>query len=415
MGGKAGAGVLSLAYLIIAARALGPSDYGVLVLVHGYVIAVCGIISFPVAQAIVRYGAQAQQDGAPRRLAMLLRFGGRVELIGGIAAVAAAALLAPLVGPRLGWSAAAMTLALPYSLAALGSVRSTPAGYLQLLGRFDLLGLHTLVAPGVRLIGAGVAAIMGWGLEAFLLIWLAAALSEFAALWIMGLWFAHSHIGDDLRQSEAGNIVTDNPGIWRFLIASNADVTLSELAGRLAPLIVGWIMGPAAAGMFAIAQRATVLIAQPAQILGYTSYAELARLVAAGHGGAPLRHALGRVVGIALLACVPVIAIVALFPTPIVKLIAGPAYAAAAGLMVMLVIARAIALVGPPCSAALSAMGRPGWSMSANLFASLIFLPVLPPLLHSFGLAGAGIQALGQAIIASVLLMTLAWRRSMAH
>lgn len=415
LGGKAGAGLISLVYLVIAARALGPRDYGILVLVHGYVTAVCGIVEFPAWQAIVRYGAEATKDDAPHRLARLLRFGSAVELAGGVAAIVAAMILAPFVGPHLGWPPETVAFAIPYSFAVLGSVRSAPAGYLQLIDRFDLIGLHNMVQPIVRLCGASITLLMGWGLKAFLAAWLAAALAEFAVLWIMALWCANRRLGPILRRPEPGIVRDDNPGIWRFMVASNADVTLSELAGRIAPLIVGWVLGPAMAGLFAVAQRATVIIAQPAQILGNTAYAELARMVAAGEGGAPLRRTLVRVIGIALAAAAPVTLIVALFPTPIVTLLAGSAFKAAGSVMVVLVVARMIAVIGPPCSSALSAMGYPALSMSVNLFASLIFLPILPWLLHSAGLMGAGIQAVGQAILAAALLAGLVWRQSLSH
>ncbi|HKT77642.1 MAG TPA: lipopolysaccharide biosynthesis protein [Sphingobium sp.] len=415
LGGKAGAGLISLVYLIIAARALGPRDYGLLVLVHGYVTAVVGIVEFPAWQAIVRYGAEASAEDAPHRLARLLRFGALVELAGGAAAIVAAMALAPLVGPHLGWPPETVAFAIPYSFAVLGSVRSAPAGYLQLIDRFDLIGLHNMVQPLVRVAGAGLAWALGWGLKGFLVAWLVAALAEFAVLWTMGLICAHNRLGTVLRHPERGSAVKDNPGIWRFLVASNADVTLSELAGRIAPLIVGWVLGPAMAGLFAVAQRATVIIAQPAQILGNTAYAQLARMVAAGKGGAPLRRTLVRVIGIALAAAAPVVIIAALFPTPIVTLLAGPAFRAAGTVMVVLIAARMIAVIGPPCSSALSAMGFPALSMSANLFASLVFLPVLPLLLHQWGLMGAGVQAVGQALLASLLLAGLVWRRSLAH
>jgi O-antigen/teichoic acid export membrane protein len=284
-----------------------------------------------------------------------------------------------------------------------------------LIDRFDLIGLHNLVQPIIRLVGASMALFMGWGIRGFLIAWLCAAIAEFAVLWGMGVWCAHRQLGRILRQPRQGSATSDNPGIWRFLVASNADVTLSELAGRIAPLIVGWVLGPATAGLFAIAQRATVIIAQPAQILGNTAYAELARMVAAGEGGSPLRKTLLRVIGIALAAAGPVVIIAALFPTPIITLLGGSAFKAAGGIMVVLIAARMIAVIGPPCSSALSAMGYPALSMSANLFASLIFLPVLPWLLNQAGLMGAGLQAVGQATLSSALLAALVWRRSQLH
>ena len=415
LGGKAGAGLISLAYLVIAARMLGPHDYGILVLVHGYIAAVCGIVEFPAWQAIVRYGAEADQQDSRHRLVRLLRFGSMVELIAGGFAIITTMALASFVGPHLGWPPETVAFVIPYSFAVLGSVRSAPAGYLQLINRFDLLGLHNLVQPIVRLVGSAMALLLGWGIKGFLAVWLVAALAEFFSLWAMGIWCAYRRLGGALLRPEEGSVTEDNPGLWRFLVASNADVTLSELTGRIVPLMVGWILGPAMAGLFAVAQRATVIIAQPAQILGNTAYAELARLVAAGGGGRPLRGALIKVIGIALTATLPVVLIVALFPTAIVTLLAGSAFKAAGSIMVILVVARMIALIGPPCSSALSAMGRPGWSMSANLFAGLIFLPALPWLLQHWGLIGAGVQAIGQALVASALLAGMVWRRSLAH
>lgn len=415
LGGKAGAGIMSLGYLAIAARLLGPRDFGVLVLVHGYVTAVCGLVEFPAWQAILRYGAQAQGEDAPHRLARLLRFSATIELTGGVLAIIAAALLAPLVGPRLGWSPTALALAVPYSFAVLGSIRSTPAGYLQLIGRFDLIGAHNLVMPAVRLAGALLVWSSGGGLKAFLIVWMAAAIAEFASLWLIGLWHAWRQLGPSLRRPTPGSAVADNPGIWRFLVASNADVTLSGLAGRIAPLVIGWIMGPAAAGFFAVASRATVLIAQPAQILGNTAYAEFARLIANGEGGRCLRRALLRLLTIAFAAVIPLLVLVVLYHSAIVRLLAGAAFSGAGGLMMMLLISRALAMAGPPSSAALSALGKPGWSMSANLAASLIFLPALIPLLQIYGLKGAAFQAMGQALFASGLLLALTWRRSARH
>lgn len=415
LGGKAGAGLISLAYLSLATRFLGPAEYGVLVLVHAYVTTVCGIVEFPAWQAIVRYGAEAQRDGQTHRLSRLLWFATKLELSGGALAVISAMALVPIVGPHLGWPPKAMAFAPYYAFAVLGSVRSVPMGYLRLIGRFDLLGLHNLVQPVIRLGGTIIVMACGWGVKSFLVAWLLSSLFEFGVLWAMGIWFALRDLGPTLLRHEAGETVAENEGIWRFLVATNADLTFSDLAGRAAPLIVGWTLGPAMAGMLAVAQRATVIIAQPAQVLGNTVYSELAHIVAAGQGGRLLRRTLVKVIAISLLAALPVVAIVLLIPEQISRLLAGSAYDAVAPVMAVLVIARAIALIGPPCSSALTALGAPMRSMSANLFSSLIFLPPLPFLLDTFGLMGAGYQAMGQAILGSGLLAVLVWRRSLHH
>ena len=216
LGGKAGAGLISLAYLAIATRTLGPADYGVLVLVHAYAMTVGGLIEFPGWHAIVRYGSQAEAAGDRPRLARLIAFAGVVETLGGVAAVVVAALLAPILGPRLGWSPTAVSFALPYSFAVLASIRSTPAGWLQLRGRFDLLAAHSLVAPTIRLLGAIVAMLSHAGLKGFLATWLTAALAEWAIMWLLGLYVARGRLS---RRDFAGGlkgVVHENPGVWRF-------------------------------------------------------------------------------------------------------------------------------------------------------------------------------------------------------
>lgn len=412
IGGKAGAALISVAYMLIAVRVLGPRDYGVLILVHTFALTVGTIVEFPGWHAVVRYGAQAGQAGDEGRLLRLLRFAGLIEGAGGFCSVLAAALLAPVLGPRLGWSQTALDFALPYSLAVLATIRATPAGYLQLVGRFDLLGLHNLVSPLVRLAGAGAIAGFGGGLHAFLVVWLAAALAEWVSMWGLGLWALRRTRPDARLIGSARGVVRENAGIRRFMLAANADLTFGDLAPRLAPLAVGWVMGPVAAGLYSVAQRATVIISHPVQLLGQAAYAELARMVAGGGSGAQIRAALLRMIGVAAAIAVPAMLVIAIAADPLAVLIGGPAFRAAGTIMLWLAAARAILLIGPPATAALAALGRPGLSVAANLLCSLGLLPLLPPLMTAWGLRGAGLHAVLQAAAASALLAWFVWRRS---
>lgn len=412
LGGKAAAGLIGLGTMAIAARTLGPRDFGVLVLIHTFAMTVGGIIEFPGWHAIVRYGAEARAAGDTHRLARLLRFAGGVEIVGGVASIVVAAVVGHLFGASLGWSPVAVAFAVPYSFAVLASIRATPAGYLQLMGRFDLLGIHSIVSPAVRLGGAALVAAHGGGLHAFLVVWLAAALAEWAAMWLLGAWVARAALAGTPLLGPIDGVHAENPGLWRFMLAANADVTFSELSARIAPLILGAVLGPAAAGLFNIAQRATTVISQPAQILGQAAYAELARLVASGERGEALRAAVAKCVTVAVVASLPVIALIAGFGGEIATILGGPAFAGAAGVMLWLGIARVVLLVGPPSSAALTALGRPGLSVLANVVASLGTLPLLPLLLAVAGLTGAGWHALAQAVAAAALLAWFTVRES---
>jgi O-antigen/teichoic acid export membrane protein len=410
--GKAGAGLISLLYMLVAVRALGPKDYGVLILVHTFAITVGGIIEFPGWHAVVRYGAAALAEAERGRLVRLLRLATLVEAAGGACALATAAVLGPLLGPRLGWSPTAQQFALPYALAVLATIRATPAGYLQLMRRFDLLGLHVMISPMVRLCGGLIVARTHGGIHGFLVVWLVAALAEWSAMWVLGALVARRNLAGTPLVGPVRGVAAENPGLWRFMIGANADQTLSDLAPRLAPLVIGWALGPAAAGLFAVAQRATVVISQPAQLLGQAAYPEFARLVAAGGRGTPLRRALARCVVLALAASLPALGAVALAARPIARLIGGPAFLGAAAVMLPLALSRVLLVAAPPASSALVALGRPGLSVTANLIAAVGLLPLLPLLLGRYGLMGAGAHAVLQACLALLLLGLFVLRQS---
>ena len=403
LSGKAGAGVISLVYIALAAHALGPTDYGILILVHTYVLTVGGVIEFPGWHAVVRYGAQALLAGDEQRLARLLKFAAALELACGVVAVVIAALLAPWIGAKLGWSQRAIELSLPYSLAVLATVRATAAGYLQVTGRFGLLGAHSLVPPIVRLIGAVVAWAGHWGLVGFLWAWLAAAVLEWAVMWIMAFATMPRSLRKLTVTTDLRGVRAENPGIVRFMLGANADVTFAELAARVTPLAIGWLGGPAAAGLFAIAQRATTVIAQPAQSLGQAAYAELAKLAAKGQTGLVI-STIARTSGVTMAVAIPVCLLFGLFGDTFAKLMGGDGFAAAGGLMLWLAIARTILLCAPPLSAALTALGRPSLSAVMNLTGSLGLIAMLPIALSAWGQAAIGPCVVAQAVLTMALL-----------
>lgn len=403
LGGKAGAGLLSLAYLVIVARTLGASDYGVLVLIHAYVTLIGGVVAFSGTYGFVRFGTIAIEEGDHDRLLALGRLLTMVEAGFGVGAILLSALLAPVVAPHMEWPPAATHFATVYSLAILANVRSTPLAMLQIAARFDLIAIHHIVSPLVRLVGSIIVWAAGGGLTGFLVVWLAAAIAEWATMWALGLWVLrrmklHAPLGGPVR-----GVLRGNPGLARFLVTTNADVTLRELAPRLIPLAIGWILTPAATGVFSLAQRASVILEQPATLLGQASYSVLARLAAEGNLR-QLNSTVWRSAGFAVLLSVPVVVLLAFFSTPLLHLLGGKSFNGGAGVILLLAIARAFAIAAPPMSSALIAIGRPNRSIYVNLASNLLLLPFLPLLLLAFGLVGAGWHAVVQAAFSTLAL-----------
>jgi len=163
------------------------------------------------------------------------------------------------------------------------------------------------------------------------------------------------------------------------------------------------VLGPAAAGILALVERAGSVLQQPAVLLGQASYAVLARLVAAGDI-ATLRRTVWRGAAAALAGGIPVVILYAIWGESFLRLIGGRSFSGGELLLVLIATARTLMLVTPPLSAALTVMGRPSRSILVNLVINFALFPLLPLLLLLAGVNGAGCYALIQAIVAALWL-----------
>jgi O-antigen/teichoic acid export membrane protein len=393
LGGKAVAGLISLIYLVIVTRTLGPHDYGVLVLVNGYVVAVGGIIAFSGWHTVVRYGAQALADGDHARLTRLVRFMTLVELGCAVLAMAIAVAGVPYAAQRFGWPPEIIPVARWYALAVISNIVTTPFGIMQLAGRFDKLGLQSTISPLIRLVGAVIVWLSGGGLTGFLIVWLAGSIGEGIVAWVLALPIFGTLIGPgrgDVRiRGGIDGVKGENLGLLRFLVTTNADLTLRDLAPKLVPLVVGATLGPAAAGVYSLAQRASVVLQQPATQLAQAAFPIIARLIAAGDRAAATRLT-WRTSGLALAAGAPFVLLFAFFAKQILELLGGKGFESGAFLLVLLAIGRGAQLGSVPFSSALIAMGQTGRSIMVNIIANIGLLPLLAFLLLHYSINGAG-------------------------
>lgn len=403
LGGKAAAGLISLVYLVLVTHRLGAADYGVLVLVNAYAVLIGSLLAFSGFHGVVRYGGIALEAGDRAGFARIVRFMAVVEIGCGAVGILVAAIVAPLIGPRLGWSPDTTRIATFYGLAVIATVRATPQGLLQIAGRFDLIGLHQAVSPVIRLVGALGVWLAGGGLIGFIAVWLVAAVAEGLAMWGFGLVAWRRLVDGEPLRGPWRRAARDTDGLGRFILITNFDITVRELAPNLAPLTVGWLLGPAAAGLLALTQRATSLLAQPTVLLSQASYAVLASQVSRGESAA-LRHTVWRSAGLALAVALPILLVLAILGDRLLIAFGGSSFGGGTMLLILVAAARTAGLASAPLAAGLTALGLPQRSMAVGLVTSLALYPLLPVMLWLGGADGAGWHALLQNLVAIVAL-----------
>ena len=72
--GKLYTALAGLVYLALATRALGAHNFGVLILIHAYAVAVRDFITLKTAQSVVRYGALCLERNAREDFQKLVKF-----------------------------------------------------------------------------------------------------------------------------------------------------------------------------------------------------------------------------------------------------------------------------------------------------------------------------------------------------
>jgi O-antigen/teichoic acid export membrane protein len=396
LGGKGVGAVLSLFYIGIATRTLGLDGFGHFALIVGIGQTVTGLVTFQTWQLVVRYGAALREDPDRGALHGLVRFAMRLDLAS--AAVGSAVAVGAIIGlaPVFGWSTGMQRQAAAFCVALLLAIRSTPIGILRLHDLYARSAVADVVTPVVRLGGALLALAAGWGVAGFLLAWAAAELATAAAYWMLALRAEPLRFG-------AGRASARTPGMWRFVLATNASATIALSSRQLILLGVGLVAGPAAAGGYRIAAQLSQALAKLTAAVSRAVFPELARRL---HDAAPgeMRRLAARVTGASLAAGMLGVAIAVLAGRPLVRAIAGAGFEAAYGPIVLLTIAAAIDLAAVAFEPVLVAAGRAGRALGWRVVATVVQIAALALLATTFGAIGAAwATVLGSGVAAVVL------------
>lgn len=403
LGGKAVGAILSLVYLGLATRTLGPADFGSFAVILGAAQAVVGLVTFQTWQIVVRYGVEHLRDARVDRLHRLQALCLKLDVASAIVGLGLSAGLISLFAGQFGWTAELKREAMIFCATLLVCINSTPFGILRLHDRFDIAALAETVIPVMRMVGALVAVAFAPTIVGFLAAWAAAEVAAAAFTWIAAIRVGGFSLG-------AGRgVIAENPGIRRFATLTNAASSLSAISRQVPILIVGWLAGAAAAGGYRLAFQLSQALTKLSGTLSRAVFPELMRTRA--------RSTLENVAGLfrkttvfAAVAGLAVMATIAAFGEFALRLVGGEHYVSAYPLLLILGAAAVVDLAGVSFEPALFAAGRPGRAFLLRLV-GIAFLLALPfALVPRFGPEGAAVAALIAAIITFALLGAAAWR-----
>lgn len=408
-GGKGTGAVLNVLVLIIVGRTLPTDLFGTLLIIHAAMLTIGELGTFKSWQALIKFGVPHVTSNDTAGLHRLLRFSIGLDLVSVVFAFVAAELFLWFGHSLIGLSEEHRGLAMAYCGLILLRQRSTAMGTLRLIDRFDLLALHAVVMPAARLIGSVIAAISGGGLAAFVAVWAAASLINYAVLW----FFA----GRELHRAGWLRGLFDRPptlrapehGVWGFAWTANIDASIAVAKQELPVLLAGGVLGPAYAAIFKVAVQIASVLVRGTQQLDEVIYPELARMI---HGGEAKRvwPLVIRAGAILVAIALAVGAVVAALGPDVLSWALQTDYRPSAPLAMLLLFAGAISGAYAPLLPTLYAAGRPDQALLARGAGVVVLLILFVVLAKTIGSLGPGFAFIIGDTIALVFAATLTQR-----
>lgn len=406
--GNALTSLIGLVGFALTARALGPSDYGILALCFTYTSAVERLVNFQSWQPLIKFGAQSKE---PETLNSLLKFGLLLDVSAAATGFLIAVTLVWAFGPWFGISPEMSGLVTLYCAVLPFQISGMPMAVLRLFGKFRSIAYGHVASSILRVGLCAIGFAIGGGLFEFVLIWMAAQIA--ASLTILTLSLAELRrrgmLAGVLKASVRG-ITSHFPGLWKFAISTNLSLTLRSSANQIDTLFVGYLAGPAAAGLYHIAKRIGRLAQQVGDQVQAVLFPDLARAWAASALD-EFHRAVTQMRGILLGFGIVLVGGIYLTIGPLLRFAVGSQFEAAAPLVVVQSIAVTMMLYATVTRSALLAMGREDRVLRGVLVATIAFHATALTLIPWVGPMGANIAHIVMATI-WLSMMTVAYRQT---
>jgi O-antigen/teichoic acid export membrane protein len=376
---------------IVAARILGPDDFGLFTIAFSAAWFFQLLLDTTVEEAVVKYGFRYSEAGDWGRLRRLFRTGLKVKWAGGALAGLAVACLAPFADRLFG----SEDLTTPMLVAALVPLAQAPEGIagasMIVAGRYDLRASMSGLGMVLRLAGLAIGAPFGVT-GALLGVLVATAVSSVASGIAGRLVFRYP-------AAAPAPLGEDRPAVARFVGTSALGTSLVSARQSLAPLLLGLVSIPSQVGFFRTAQAPMTgleALSAPVRLILLT---EQTRDVERGEEGRAYGMLRRYMTGAAVVAVIAAPVFWLLMPT-LVDLVYGSDYSGAVEPAQLLLLAACVRLVLGWTKTFPVSIGRPG----LRVLAHGVEMAVLVPLIL---LLGARWDATGAAV--AVLVATLAF------
>ncbi len=273
------AGLLGLASITLTARALGATEFGVLIMVMTYATIVDRLFNFQSWQFLIKNGAEALEQNDRSRFRRQVKFSALLDAVSSILSTLVALGFAGIAGLLVGWSDYEINLAMIYSLTILFHLSGMPTGVLRLFNQFQTLAAQKVLMATFNLLGVITAWLLNGEPLHFLL---AFALSNIAGnlyLLTMGWRQLNQQRITDVWSTSLTGLQRKEPRIWRFVIYTNVENS-AKIIRDLDVFLIKIFLSAEAVGLYALGRRIAEALHMIVDSFFHAIYPEFSKIIA---------------------------------------------------------------------------------------------------------------------------------------
>jgi O-antigen/teichoic acid export membrane protein len=404
--GRGIAAVMAFGATALMARALGPAEFGVVVLIETYALLARGLLSFKQFQGIVRYGVALHDANDKQALQRLLSICQRIDRYACVISTILALILAPLIGKLMGMNQDHVILLTAYSLVLLVTGNNTAIGILRLFDKFDILGRQMTVGPAITFVGVFFA----WWFDSPMSVFVAILAFAYITENLYLSWCGRREYRQHFDKPVEGGMVSlagmiEFPGLRHFLWVTYWQSNVDLVPKRITLMFTGYLLGATEVGLFRLARQISSLLSKPATLIRQVVFPDLTRSWHSGSDDFKLiayRTALiGAGAGLLL------VLVGYFFGDLLLEVIFGKEFVGAAGLLTLLLLAGAFDLAAASLRSAAYAIGHAGKVLRLHMLSAIIYLVLFIALTSQMGLVGAGWAACIAAALPAIAMALL--------
>lgn len=405
--GRGIAAIMLFAITAILARALGPEEFGMVVLIQTYALLTRGLLNFQLFDAIVRFGVPAHDKNDTSTLRRLIKVCWRVDRLACISATIIAVILAPLIGPSMGMDHEHVILLTAYSFVLLASTgNGTSRGILRLYDQFDIIGKQMTIGPSVRFFGVVIAWWLDSSLPVFVAVLALGSITEDLYLNWYGWREYQKQIGQPSEGEKVNNAKLDDfTGLRSFIWVTYWQSNIDLIPKHISVMLTGYLLGPAEAGLFRLARQFSSLLSNPAVLIRQVVFLDLTRSWHQGSNAFKIIAYRTAMLG----GCFGLLFVITAyyFGDYLLATLVGEEFIGAASVLTLMLLASSLDLTASSLRSAAYAIGHAGLVLKLYAFSALVYLSLFVALTSIVGLIGTGIAACIAAAIPPLIMVAL--------